>query len=110
MGTTVVSLTLFLRNMRLPSTFVYSQLTTKHIVIHCDNESVVYLVRKMYAFDPFLNDLLLQLSTVIVKYSLIVWVRWLSSEENFVADCLSREFPISKNHVQQFKLLKNVSV
>ena len=61
--------------------------------MYTDNETVSYLVRRMYAFDYHLNTLLIELSKIIQTHRLIVFVRWLSSEATSTADFLSRDFP-----------------
>ena len=81
-----------------------------HVVIHVDNQAVVYILKKMYAADPHLHLLLVQLMHLLMSRSIALYVRWIPTDSNVVADVLSREFPVTPAHLQSFNLNNDMSL
>ena len=66
------------------------RLCNKQILIFCDNQAVIAMVNNTTSGCKFCMTLIIQLMILCMEINLRIFVRYVKSAENILADCLSR--------------------
>lgn len=63
---------------------------TKRILVHCDNQATVHIIRKSRSRSPPVNQLMRELSLAMARYNFAITAQYIKSGDNNIADALSR--------------------
>ena len=67
-----------------------SLITTKKVIILCDNEAVVHALSRKWCMDELLMAFVYEICALSVEYKFYFWMEWISTKDNILADSLSR--------------------
>lgn len=68
-----------------------SHFTGKYVRVHCDNTTAIMGVRKWSSRRNDLMFLLRQLHLLMIKFKCYIYIDYISSKDNYLADLLSRD-------------------
>lgn len=78
-------------------------LTGKRVVIYIDNATIYYAMCRHWASSAMLMEVIYDICAIMMKYRIEVWFEWIPTENNVLADTLSR-FKMDEfwNHINDY--------
>ena len=67
-----------------------SKLTGKTIEIFTDNTTVYYAIKNKWSTSTDIMNLIRKMVIILIKYKIFIWIKWVPTDYNVLADSLSR--------------------
>ena len=67
------------------------ELTGKRLLLHVDNQVIVACFAKKWSKSPKVMALIFEICALLIKFKMMLFIEWVASATNVVADALSRK-------------------